>query len=777
MNKRIKNTWALLFTAGILSCSYTHHPPAEGSFEIIPRPREIAASEGKPFLLDASTQIVYPRGNESLERTASFLAGYIEDATGRTPEISTVKPPKNYISLETGNAADEPEGYRLISDSEGVTITGNTETGTFYGVQTLRMAIPAGARGRTVALPAASVTDSPRFKYRGVHLDVGRHFFSVDSIKRFIDILALSKENTFHWHLTDDQGWRIEILKYPRLTEIGSQRKHTVIGRNSKEYDGTPYGGFYTQDEIRDVVAYAAERFINIIPEIDLPGHMLAALSAYPEFGCTGGPYEAAATWGVFDDVLCAGNETTMQFVEDVLSEVIGLFPSPYIHIGGDECPKTRWKTCPKCQARIQREGLKADAGHSAEDRLQSYVITRMERFVNSKGRRVIGWDEILEGGLAPDATVMSWRGMEGGTEAARQKHDVIMTPSSHVYFDYYQSLDTENDPLAIGGYNPLERVYGFEPVPAGLTEAEKKHIIGAQANLWTEYIPVFSQVEYMLLPRLAALSEVQWSLPEQKDYADFLTRLPRVLDLYEQQGYNFAKHVYDVSARYMPEPGKGVLTVTLETLSTDPIRYTLDGTEPTAESALYGAPLELSENAGFRAAVVGKNFRSRTLKEEITFCLSSLKPVTLKEQPSKGYVFAGAPELVNGLQGGENYKSGRWLGFQGKDLDAVIDLGEPTAVRQVSFNTNVVKGDWIMDASGVSVKGSDDGKTFREIASVSIPELKASDKDGLYPHTVEFGEQRVRYVQVIIRGGCLPAWHGGAGSPAFIFVDEIAIR
>ena len=534
---------------------------------------------------------------------------------------------------------------------------------------------------------------------------------------------------------------------------------------------------FYTQDEIRDVVAYAAERHMTIIPEIDLPGHMLAALSAYPEYGCTGGPYETAATWGVFDDVLCAGNEQTMQFMEDVLEEVIGLFPAPYIHIGGDECPKTRWKTCPKCQARIKAEGLKADGVHSAEDRLQSYVITRMEQFVNSKGRRIIGWDEILEGGLAPDATVMSWRGMGGGTEAARQKHDVIMTPTFPLYFDYYQSLDTGNEPLAGGGYNNMEHVYAFDPVPASLSEEEKKHIIGAQANIWTEYIPSYAHVEYMLLPRLAALSEVQWSSPERKNYGDFLIRLKRILDLYGQQGYNFAKHVYDVSARYMSDPEKGVLTVTLETLGENPIHYTLDGTEPTAESPVYTEPLQISGDAGFRAAVIGPDFRSRILKEDIAFSLSSLKPVTLKEQPGKGYVFEGAQELVNGLSGGENYKSGRWLGFQGRDVDAVIDLGKPTAVRSVSFNTNVVKGDWIMGPSGVTVKGSGDGRTFREIASVSIPELKQSDMDGLYPHTIGFDEQTVRYLQVIIRGGRLPAWHPGAGRPAYIFVDEIAVR
>ena len=315
-----------------------------------------------------------------------------------------------------------------------------------------------------------------------MHLDVGRHFFPKEFIKKYIDLLALHNMNTFHWHLTEDQGWRIEIKKYPKLTEIGSQRSRTVIGRNTQEYDNTPYGGFYTQEEAKEIVKYAQERYITIIPEVDLPGHMLAALAAYPEMGCTGGPYEVCPRWGVFEDVLCIGNDKTMQFLEDVMSEIIEIFPSEYVHIGGDEAPRTRWEKCPKCQARIKAEGLKADKKHTAEDRLQSYCMTRIEKFLNSKGRRIIGWDEILEGDVAPNATVMSWRGASGGIEAAQMGHDVIMTPNTYCYFDYYQTADTKDEPLGIGGYVPIEKVYSLDPT-FDLNEEQKKHIIGPNSS------------------------------------------------------------------------------------------------------------------------------------------------------------------------------------------------------------------------------------------------------------------------------------------------------
>ena len=416
MNKLSKLTLLCAAFAGMMACS--DGKVAKGDYGIIPLPQEVSITNGGSFVLTPSTSIIYPEGNDLLKQAGEFLASYIKEATGYAPKVATAKSSKP-IHLSIDKSISNPEGYRLTVTPEGIELAGATEAGVFYGVQTLRKSIPAVAEGMNIELPAVTINDYPRFAYRGMHLDVSRHFFPADSVKKYIDILALHNMNTFHWHLTDDQGWRIEIKKYPELTKIGSQRKQTVIGHNSGEYDGKPYGGFYTQDEIRDVIAYAKERFITIIPEIDLPGHQQAALATYPELGCTGGPYDVWQQWGVSEDVICAGNEKSMQFLEDVLSEVIDLFPSEYIHIGGDECPKIRWKTCPKCQARIKAEGIKGDKKHSAEEYLQSSVISQMEKFVESKGRHIIGWDEILEGGLAPNATVMSWRGVDGGIEAA----------------------------------------------------------------------------------------------------------------------------------------------------------------------------------------------------------------------------------------------------------------------------------------------------------------------------------------------------------------------
>ena len=434
-----------------------------------------------------------------------------------------------------------------------------------------------------------------------------------------------------------------------------------------------------------------------------------------------------------------------------------------------------RWKSCPKCQARIKAEGIKGDSKHTAEEYLQSYVISRMEKFVESKGRHIIGWDEILEGGLAPNATVMSWRGVDGGIEAAKQKHNVIMTPNSYLYFDYYQSTDTEHDPLAIGGYLPLERVYSFEPT-AGIPEEYQKYVTGVQANLWTEYIPTFSQVEYMVLPRMDALAEVQWT-NAPKDFKAFLPRLVRMTELYDRLGYNYAKHIFDIRASFTTDGDKGEIVVTLETEGSADIHYTLDGSEPTATSPKYEAPLRIKQNTEVKAVAVRPTGNSRIFSEKIDFNKATAKPVTLKVAPSRGYDFNGGPELTDGLSGNDNYKTGRWLGFQGKDLDAVIDLKEPTEFSKVSFNTNVVKGDWIMGAAGVTVKVSDDGQNFKEIASKTIPSLGKDDKDGLYPQEISFDPVKARYVEVIIKSDKLPTWHGGAGTPAFLCVDEINLQ
>ena len=537
-----KLTHMLLAGTLILACS-SCGVETTANYQVIPLPQEVALSQESPFNLNDGTIIAYPEHNELLKRNAEFLAEYISQSTGHTLQTEALAPgseaPKGAITLGLDPAIGNREGYVLTVKADRVTLNGQTENGVFYGIQTLRKSIPAETKATSILLPAGSIQDEPRFSYRGMHLDVGRHFFPIEFVKKYIDLLALHNMNTFHWHLTEDQGWRIEIKKYPKLTEIGAWRDRTVIGRNTEEYDNTRYGGFYTQEQAKEIVKYAGERYITVIPEVDLPGHMLAALAAYPEMGCTGGPYEVCPRWGVFEDVLCIGNEKSMQFLEDVMAEIIDIFPSKYIHIGGDEAPRTRWKKCPKCQARIRTEKLKADKNHTAEDRLQSYCMTRIEKLLNSKGRQIIGWDEILEGDVAPNATVMSWRGSAGGIKAAQLGHDVIMTPNDYCYFDYYQSEDTRHEPFAIGGFVPLEKVYSLNPT-ASLTEEQAKHILGTQANLWTEYIPTSEQVEYMVLPRMAALAEVQWTQLEKKDYTNFTTRLAGLIGLYRRDGLNY---------------------------------------------------------------------------------------------------------------------------------------------------------------------------------------------------------------------------------------------
>ena len=516
-------------------------------YDVVPLPREITTNDDKPFVLNRSTAIGYPKGNDKLKESAEFLSGYILETTGVKLTVRESGSGDNTIMLETGLTHDNEEAYHIAVSEKGIVIKGVSENGVFYGVQTLRKSLSPSFKGKNIHFPAGTITDYPRFGYRAALLDVGRHYFPTDFIKRFIDILALHNVNYFHWHLTEDQGWRVEIKKYPKLTEIGSVRKETLVGHlrsEPQQFDNTPHGGFYTQEEIKDIVKYAQERHITIIPEIDLPGHMLSALAAYPELGCTGGPYEVANKWGIFEDVLCMGKETTYQFLEDVLTEITELFPSEYLHIGGDECPKVRWEVCPHCQAMIKKLGLKSDGERTKEQKLQSYAMLEVEKFLKGKNRRVIAWEEILDGGIADNPIVMSWRKEGSGAEAAQRGYDVIMAPHEEVYLDYYQSEDRENEPLAIGGYIPIQRVYHFEPIPKELTEEEGKKIIGTQVNLWTEYISTPEHAEYMLLPRLAAMSEVQWSDPEAKDFESFRSRLSNLFQFYDLYHYNAARHI-----------------------------------------------------------------------------------------------------------------------------------------------------------------------------------------------------------------------------------------
>jgi len=751
----------------------------EANYQVIPLPQEVSLTQGNPFKLNGNVLIAYPENNALLQRNAEFLSEYIRQSTGYAPKTKAIaagEQVKNAITLGLDPDIANKEGYVLTTTPEGISINGQTENGVFYGIQTLRKSIPAEAKGATILIPAGEIKDEPRFSYRGMHLDVGRHFFPIEFIKKYIDLLALHNMNTFHWHLTEDQGWRIEIKKYPKLTEIGSQRSRTVIGRNTQEYDNTPYGGFYTQEEAKEIVKYAQERYITVIPEVDLPGHMLAALAAYPEMGCTGGPYEVCPRWGVFEDVLCIGNDKTMQFLEDVMSEIIEIFPSEYVHIGGDEAPRDRWKECPKCQARIKAEGLKADKNHTAEDRLQSYCMTRIEKFLNSKGRRIIGWDEILEGDVAPNATVMSWRGASGGIKAAQMGHDVIMTPNTYCYFDYYQTADTKDEPLGIGGYVPIEKVYSLDPT-FDLNEEQKKHIIGAQANLWTEYIATTEHVEYMVLPRMAALAEVQWTQPEKKDFKDFTTRLASLMKFYQRDGFNYAKHVFDLKVDFTPDVAKKAVVVTLSTIDDAPIYYTLDGTEPTTASLKYIEPVVITETADFQAVVIRPEGKSKVVNKKISFNKATYCPIELTFQPSEKYKFGGAITLVDGMKGNDSYATGAWLGFVGGDVEAIIDLGQETEIKRVATNAIVDMSAWIMGSTGLVVSISDDNKEFREVAAKDIPAETNIDKKGVENYEITFDPVKARYVKVVIkRSPALPKGHAGEGKAAYMFIDEVEV-
>ena len=537
--KRIISFFCVMIVSMCVSSVYADN--AEADYHVVPLPESIKISGGKPFILNASSDIVYAHGDSLLKRNAIFLAEYVKKSVGLSLVVQShsLKSDGN-IFLRIDKKINGDEAYKIEIDKHNIIVSGKTANGVFYGIQTLRKSLPIIQHAENVVMPAAMISDTPRFAYRGMMLDVARHFFPVDFVKEYIDLLALHNMNTFHWHLTDDQGWRIEIKKYPLLTKIGSIRKHTTLGRNSSLDDNTPYGGFYTQQQARDIVEYAKERYITVIPEIDMPGHMLGVLAAYPELGCTGGPYEVSGNWGVFDDILCAGNEKTYQFIQDVMDELMDIFPSKYIHLGGDEAPKTRWTTCEKCQGLIKSLGIKGDKECTAENRLQGYLVSRIEKYLNQKGRKIIGWDEILEGDVQKSATIMSWRGVEGGIKASRLGHDAIMTPVSYCYFDYYQTDKTWNEPLLIGGNLNIEKTYSYQPVPDSLTAAEKKHIIGVQGNLWTEYIVCPSLAEYQVLPRMAALSEVQWMQYDKKNYADFRKRLERLLQVYKLYGYKY---------------------------------------------------------------------------------------------------------------------------------------------------------------------------------------------------------------------------------------------
>lgn len=766
----------ILFSTCFYACSEKR--TLNSDYEIIPKPLDVNCKGDASFLLKDGVAVIYPENNQKMQDNAEFLVDYVEKQTGVKLTSHAGMPVDGAICLTLDLSDDNAEAYKLIVNDKRVCISGASEAGVFYGIQTLRKSLPV-AQDINVNLSAVEIYDKPRFAYRGAMLDVARHFYTVDEVKTFIDMLALHNINRFHWHLTDDQGWRIEIKKYPKLMSVASERKETVVGRwYSGIYDGKPYGGYYTQDELRDVIDYAAKRHITIIPEVDLPGHMQAALTAYPELGCTGGPYEVRTIWGVSQDVLCVGNDFTLQFVKDVLSEVADIFPSEYIHIGGDECPKVRWEKCPKCQERIKSLGLKSDAKHTKEQRLQSYMIQEAAKYLKEKGKRIIGWTEILEGGLVPDATLMSWIGESGGIEAAHQHHDVIMTPNTYLYFDYYQSKKVEDEPLAIGGYLPIEKTYNYEPMPKELTKEEQQYIKGVQANLWTEYIPVFSQVQYMVLPRLGAAAEVQWTDPSKKDYKDFLRRVPHLVAVYDCYGWNYATHVYDVNVDMKADTVNHVLNVQLSTMADDPIYYTLDGQDPTEKSLKYTKPFTIDQSVVLKTMAVHPDRTSKISVDTIRFNKATLKPVVLLQLNESRFSPDGPVVLVDGRNGNHSFDTGAWLAVAGNDLEAVINMQAETILSSASVHVYVRKDAWLFDARGFSVSVSSDNKNYKEVASQEYKQMQESDSDGIIEHELSFDPCKATYVKIkVISEKSMPDWHWDAGKAPFLLVDEIILN
>lgn len=531
----MRRLFFILLACAVIPCLAA--PVMTADYNVVPLPNSVTMTGGEPFELTPSTTVAYPEGNKDMERNAQFLARYVNDATRMTLSVVPGKAKKG-IRLVLDKKVSGEEAYTIMVDKKGVTIAGSTPKGVFYGVQTLRKSLPVGA-ATVVRLPSVKISDSPRFVHRGMMLDCSRHFFPLEFVKRYIDLIAMHNMNVFHWHLSDDQGWRIEIKKYPELTIKGSRRSGTVIGYNTALDDSIPYGGYYTQEQAREIVEYARQRYVTVIPEIDMPGHMLAALATYPELGCTGGPYEVGHRWGIYKDVLCVGNDKIYDFCEGVLDEIMQIFPSKLIHIGGDETPTEVWEKCPKC---IKR----AEDNNMTVKQVQSYFTSRIEKYVNSRGRRIIGWDEILGGDISQSAVIQSWRDTKHGRIAAEAGHDVIMSPTSHCYFDYSQAdeKNSKYEPTLCGGYIPVEKVYAFEPCDENLPESSRPHILGVQANIWAEYLLYPNQVEYQALPRMAALAEVQWT-SGKKDYQAFLKRLNRLVNFYDLYKLTYAKHLW----------------------------------------------------------------------------------------------------------------------------------------------------------------------------------------------------------------------------------------
>ena len=746
-------------------------------YNVIPQVQNLSVKDGDVYVFDSSRKLVYD--NQDSRRSLELFAQDLEELVGIRPSVAagTSEDAKGNVYFTLGLQDGRKEAYSINVSSDGILVQAVTPEGIYRATRTLLKSVGT-EKTSSVEFPSAEVSDWPRFGYRGLMLDVSRHFSDVEMVKRTIDMLALHQLNIFHWHLTDDQGWRIEIKSHPELTEVGAWRDDTVVGRylGGTDYptDGKRHGGFYTQEQIREIVAYAKERYIEIIPEIDLPGHTSAVLAAYPQLGCEDKEYKVANRWGVIRDVLCAGNPASLDLFKDIMDEVCKLFPGKYIHLGGDECVKERWKACPKCQKKIKELGLKDGSRYSKEDYLQSWFMGEVASFVQSKGKRVIGWDEILEGVPMDDSVIMSWRGTEGGITAAKMGHDVVMTPTSDMYFDQSQTLASQLEEIPVGGFINVMKVYSYEPLPASLTPEQQKHILGCQANVWCEYMPEERIRQYQILPRLAALSEVQWTMPERKNYTDFLKRLPKMLSIYDHYRYNYAKHIFDVACSYSVNVEKGSLEVSLSTLGNDPIYYTLDGTSPqTKKAMLYDdTPIVISSPSELKVSVLRNG---KFTKEETLFKLDCNKATFKKVNISTtlNIMQAHLPHeiLTDGIVGSLRCDDYRWMSCTGR-MSLVLDLGKTESFSRIGWTALNSQSENILVPQNVKIQISEDGKQYCTILDIEKNHEIQAQQSVEYI-SEEVGKQTARYIKMDFDSYKYP----DKSSPSWVFLSELTVE
>lgn len=735
-------------------------------YPIIPKPQTLLPNSDN-FSFTSAVTIVTEQ--KSARKDCAFFREQISTLYNIQLQYGKVAGFEPCIWISLDSTGLPPEGYELYISKQGVNLYGS-RAGVFYGLQTLLQLIQTDANG-ALFLPGCSVIDYPRFSWRGMHLDVARHFFPKENVKAYLRWMAMYKLNTFHWHLTDDQGWRIEILQLPLLTQIGAWRKQTLIGHFSEEpdrYDGEPYGGFYTQAEIREVLAFADSLHITVVPEIEMPGHASAMIAAYPYLGNGFTKTEVQGTWGVFPEVL-SPKDSTFTTLEMILSEVAKLFPGEYIHIGGDECPKDEWKNSAYCQQLIRDKKLQEEHG------LQSWFIQRIVNFLATKKKKAIGWDEILEGGLAEGAAVMSWRGEEGAIAAAKAHHNVVMSPGAYCYFDYYQSQRAE-EPLAIGGFLPIEKVYSFDPVPSALAAGEKKYIMGVQANVWTEYMADFSQVQYMIFPRITALAEVAWSRSDIKDFRWFVPRVTAHMKLYDKMHINYSRAMFEIKPRlFAPADGHGIMLGLSTYSALGEIKFARNKPEVTWSDSLYTGAIHITGDDEIIAAVFdGREKLSGDYRQKFSTNTATGKAVVLRKEPSPAYNTGGAVTLVDGVTGRTPWTGSQWLGWWGDTLDATIDLGKTDTIRGITIHMLHDPGSWIYHSENISVLVSGDGIHYAAPVfetSLSWP-LTSLVKASIHLTA------RTRFVKIIVRNaGVIPPGSPGAGHPSWLFVSEISLE